>query len=243
MDSNKKLKELIENLTELDNVLSIGFIGSYSETSDLSQCRDVDLLVIIDGEGRFQREIYSEDYLEFDISYITIEEIKNQISKRSRIWVKAIKDYSVILNLNEEISREIIQIKEKVDEIYNKCDKINDLQDFDTIKFLRYDISNKLEYLISKKEDIVVFNNLKDSFILDLISLYFEINNKVIPKVKNQINEIRKSDDLLYKIIENYYTSNLINRETILFEIMDYVLKDYGGRLYKFEKGFYPVDR
>lgn len=243
MDNKLQHDSVIDSLISKDEVIALGYIGSLAKKFDLSECRDVDLLVILDGEGKFEREIYSMDSLEFDISYIRIDEIENQISKKSVIWVKAINDYKLIYTQNENIRKKITQIKEIVNDFYNKYDKISDLQNSDHIKFLRYDISNKLEYVLRKKEDRILYSHLRNSFILDLVKLYFEINNMIIPKVKKQVKEIEKIDKVFYKMLEEYYTSNQIDDEKFLFTITDYVLAKHGGRLYEFEKGFYPVDR
>lgn len=243
MDNKEKLDSVINSLISQDDVLAIGYIGSLAKKFDLSECRDVDLLVVVDDDKPFEREIYSLDTLEFDISYISISEIENQIGTRSVIWVKAIKDYRAIYLQNESIKEKITQNKEIVNDFYNKYDKISDLQNLDHIKFLRYDISNKLEYVIRKKDDVVLYNHLKCSFILDLVRLYFEINNIIIPKAKKQINEIKNIDEVLYKMLEEYYKDNQIDDEKFLFTMTDYVLSKHGGRLYEFEKGYYPVNR
>jgi hypothetical protein len=241
--NNKKVKDIVDSLVKLENVLTIGYIGSLAKVFDLSRCRDVDILVILDGKKNFEREIYNLDGLEFDISYITLLELENQISKRSTIWVKAMDDYKIIYSLNENIKEIITQIKEILSTIDDKCDKISDLQKLNDIKFLRYDISNKLSYLISKKENKFLFNFLKDAFVLDTIKVYFELKNISLPKVKNQMKEIQKNDMALYELLEKYYMDNQIDVEEILYAITDCVLNEYGGRLYEFEKGYYPVDR
>ncbi|MGB3367110.1 MAG: hypothetical protein WBA54_06460 [Acidaminobacteraceae bacterium] len=243
MDNKEKLDNVIDSLISKDDVLSIGYIGSLAKKFDLSKCRDVDLLVIVDEDKPFEREIYSLDTLEFDISYISIDEITSQIGKKSVIWVKAIRDYRVIYLKNESIKEKIIQNKEIVSDFYNKYDKISDLQNLNHIKFLRYDISSKLGYMIGKKDDVVLYNHLKNSFVLNLVRLYFEINNMIIPKEKQQIREIKNTDEVLYNMLEVYYCGNSIDDENFLFALTDYVLSKHGGRLYEFKKGYYPVNR
>ncbi len=242
MDNIERLENLISSLKKEEDVLSIGYIGSLAKKFDLSTCKDVDLMVILGSDKAFEREIYVLDNLEFDISYISFEEIERQINKKTSIWLKAISDYRVIYYKNQNIIKKIEKIKKNIDDFKNKYDKISDLQNLDHIKFLRYDITSKLECLLSRKSDLIAYNHMKNSFILDLINLYFEINNMIIPKVKKQIGEIRKTDEIFYNMLEEYYR-NQIDDERFLFTITDHVLKGHGGRLYEFEKGYYPVDR
>ena len=243
MNNEDKLNSVIETLKSKEDTLAIGYIGSLAKKKDLSECRDVDLLVILAGNKPFEREIYIHDELEFDISYISFPEIEDQIGKKSLIWVKAMRDYFVIYLKNESIGEKITQNKEIVSDFYNKYDKISDSQNLDHIKFLRYDISSKLDYLMEKKDDVLLYRHLKASFLLDLIKVYFEINNMIIVKEKKQLKEIKTNDEVLYYMLEKCYCGNQIDDGKFLFKLTDYVLGKHGGRLHEFEKGYYPVNR
>lgn len=239
------IKSVLDKLIIDSPRSAIGFIGSAARATEITAAlRDIDLLVIDSGNRAFQREVFKKDTLSFDISYISTNDLQNQIAKKSRIWVKALEDFKAIHHGDIELSAlknidEICSIDkmttESLDDTISICG--------DLIKFIRFDLTDRFEYMVSKKDDKILYNYLKDNYLKELVEAYFEINGLIIPKLKSQLKELAKRRIDLLVLIESYYDRNHDDNIVVLDDLLDEVLKEHGGRLYEFTKGNYPIDR
>lgn len=245
MKTDNAIKSVIEKLIIQSPGSTIGYIGSAARATEITaSLRDIDLLVIERGSGAFQREVFKKDMISFDISYISTKDLEMQLAKRSKIWVNALEDFkaihygdielSALKNTNEVCSIDKMTMS-PLDGTITICS--------DMIKFIRFDLTDRFEYMIRKKDDIILYNYLKDNYLKELIEAYFEINGLIIPKLKSQLKELAKIRKDLVVLVESYYDRNYKDNIVVLDNLLDEVLKEHGGRLYEFAKGNYPIDR
>ena len=230
---DSKIKNVIENIKKSNECLSCGFIGSGLTQNQ----RDVDILVIYNSNRSFQREVVDIKGLEFDISYISIFDIENEVEKKSTIWTNALAKYKALFCNSDLLEKKVNNLVKKSiylleSNLYNSCE--------DNIKFIRFDLTKKFMYLKSVTSDEVLLKYLKNTYIKYLVECYYELNNLIIPKEKSQLKKIMDLDSNLYKLIGDYYSDESIEA---LDKVLDSVLKNFGGKLFEFSKGIYPINR
>lgn len=245
MKLDSVIKSVVDKLISESPRSTIGFIGSAARVSEITtSLRDIDLLVIDDSELSFQREVFNVDTVNFDISYISKDDLQSQLSKRSKIWVKAIGDFKaihqgdVVLSVLETLNKNCdidVMTTEPLDDKISSCN--------DIIKFIRFDLTDRLQYMKSKSDDKILYNYLKDNYLRELIEAYFEINGLIIPKLKSQLKELKKESVNLVELVESYYDKCDADNIIVLEKLLDKILDKHGGRLYEFTKGNYPIDR
>lgn len=238
---------VIERLKKEHPESVIGSLGKKSKEALEKRnpvVRDLDLLVMDSKYAVFHREVFQEEGLEFDISYISEELLRDQLQVKSRIWVDAIKGFSTLYTGDPALSLGITDLKKQVKKMEAENPKgiLHQTSDAE-IRFIRFDLSQKLKDLFHQKEDKVQFNYLKNSYVIALIENYFQLWHRMIPKRKKQLKQLSGEEPELYQMIQDFYEADSEQAYEVLEKMTEYVLKHVGGGLQTFEKDVYPIDR
>lgn len=218
------------------NPIAILLVGSAAkqEHIDIAKLSDVDMFVIYGGNSSFKREIKNIQDIEFDINYLGISTLKKLIDDRV-VFILEVMNKNRPLMMSGEV-RELIDYGK---EIYNKGPK--ELSDME-IEYLRYDYNIKLADIEKNLDNQFSFYVLSSRLMLDIIRDYFRLNRLWLPKDKKLVKTLEKQDDKLYKLYTSYIQ---INEPRIkidyLKEIVNYVVKRFGGLKYNWEKGDFPI--
>lgn len=214
------IKEKINEIKSLYDVNCIIQIGNISGN-------DIDLMVIVEDDLKYLREIVGL----FDVSYISIKQLKREIQKKSNFLVTSLTSFKVLYQKNNEV----ISILEKIKDM--KSPKLNRL-DIDYHCFTLYQQLVAIEKrLIDTSNALFLMNNLlKEGLVFYLRKMGF-----FVPKDKKILDLIKKDNDHLYQMSISFINeSNIEKRFNLIKNIIDEVLKPYGV-LKEWKKGPFPL--
>ena len=231
---NKKIDEIIAK----ENPQAILLVGSLSRMDqlDFDDVRDIDIFVITD-QREFEREVVVIEGLEFDISYISIEDLEKAIEKKLASIICILAKCKILYNSKENTLKNYLKvIKSIYDEGPNKLTKSQ-------IDYERFKLTQTYLTLVSRKNDSLNFNVLKGIFVKELISSYFILNNMWISPDKRLLKSI-KDKELTILLEDNLVCTGLNIDDEIesLKKLIDCVLKPFGGQLRFWEKNKFPFD-
>lgn len=233
---SEKIEKILED-KDVNTILIIGS-GSIISENDLDKIRDIDLLVTIERDAEFEREVGNYRGVEFDISYISMKDLRTELEQERTFLVTALNQYRFVYKKNNKIDPLLNYAKE----LYlrgpyeNRINKKN--KDF--IRFMLYQQFGELG--IGKKDEVnLAF--LTNQFFSNILVAYYRLNNLWTPKDKKLINNIMKTNEALYnKAVLFQRSSDILHRIEILQDMMEYVLEPFGGVLKEWEKGSFPLD-
>ncbi|WP_425446699.1 hypothetical protein [Dethiothermospora halolimnae] len=236
MNILKIYKDKIEEIKSNTSALSIILVGSAVNTrdEDFDKLKDIDMFIITN-DNSFQREVVNIDNIEFDISYMPKNLLKIGIEEKWPFLINALSKYKIIYNKIDDMEL----LLEKISYIYKKGPDSMDRQEVD---YIRFNLFQKFEDMMVRREDEVNFQFLVHSLLNDILIAYLKINNIWIPKDKKILAVIKKNDNDLYNMCKNFILEYKQDRKIILLDkILSYVLMPVGGRLKYWEKGNFPL--
>lgn len=236
MNILKIYKDKIEEIKSNTSALSIILVGSAVNTrdEDFDKLKDIDMFIITN-DNSFQREVVNIDNIEFDISYMPKNLLKIGIEEKWPFLINALSKYKIIYNKIDDMKL----LLEKISYIYKKGPDSMDRQEVD---YIRFNLFQKFEDMMVRREDEVNFQFLVHSLLNDILIAYLKINNIWIPKDKKILAVIKKNDNDLYNMCKNFILEYKQDRKIILLDkILSYVLMPVGGRLKYWEKGNFPL--
>lgn len=228
---DKKVKYIQKN----NDVCGILIIGSnVNKNRDIltnEATSDMDLFVVINS-GPFEREITSFEGMEFDVSYISTDILKNAIETEIPSILSILAKSEIIF-----AEKSVLNLREQAELIFNRGPK--KLSSYE-VDYRRYRITEKFEQM-KKSSNKLEFDILFFDLMKSIIRFYYELEKIWIPPDKRLLKFIQDSNilDIVNSIlIENNQFKKIDYIEKLLIN----VLKSVGGRLYVWEKGLYPFD-
>lgn len=229
---DKKINFIKKNVDPC-GILIVGSLArTYSDKLDLKKT-DVDVFVIV-REGSFAREVVYEEGTEFDVSYITLDELNFALKDKIPSIISVIGTAKAIFL--EEDCRELVgaieaAYKEGPDEISNYY-----------INYKRFNLTKFFEQLEKKvgKEEFGFLSNL---FLKEVLTFYYELSRIWIPPDKKLIKNIEdKTVSEITRSFINGEDEDKVKRLKLLSNLLDAVFDPIGGRLGEWKKGSYPFD-
>lgn len=229
----------IEEIIEKENPYGILLIGSLSRMDklDFKNVRDVDIFVITD-KREFKREVVEIDGLEFDVSYMSVEDLDIAIEKKLSSIICILAKGKILYNSEENTLKNYLKV---IKSMYGE--KPNKLTKWD-INYERFKLTQSYLTVESRKEDSLNFNFLKGIFIKELVTSYFRLNNIWMPPDKRLLKSIKDKElmTLLEGILKHTSLYDLESQIKQIEKITDHVLEPFGGRLNFWEKNKFPFD-
>jgi predicted nucleotidyltransferase len=239
MNYYRKFQEVFEQLKEEEHLAAILLVGKTAKAKEgaFDHLNDIDLLVVFDNNREFQRQVENIDVVPFDISYISIFDLITQVEERSEIWVNMIMGAKVYFSKNELI----FGIIDRVKDIY--LNGTGNLPE-EEIKFIRFNLSNKLNDVMNRQSDVIVSSYLMQRLFDMTMTDYYAIKAIWQPSAKNLFDHLKVIDETLCNLSKEFiYECTAKGKLLVLEKIIDYVLEPIGGRLNTWEKGHYHISR
>ncbi|MDO5707057.1 MAG: hypothetical protein Q4P31_00265 [Andreesenia angusta] len=230
--------EIIKNKYKPKGIILIGsFVEEYEdyiknkENYEFTNTSDIDLFIIGDYK-EFERSVESYCGIEFDISYINLNQLTKAIEEEIDSLISILAKSKVI-----ESDIEIKDIIENIKKLYMRGPKKMNKYTIDYNRFIFTNEIYQLKKIIEKIEFEFLFNKL----LSDLIKFNYHISGKWIPTEKRLLKFIEDSN-ILYIIDKIYKSNNRIEKLELIVKLFNYIMKDYGGELKVWPKGPYPFD-
>ncbi len=237
MDKRKVYYKRIQEIIKSEKALSILLIGEGAkvEEKDFNTLKDIDLFVITDENHGFQREITEIEGVLFDISYMPVNLLRRSLNDALGFIINSLQRYRVVYNKLEDLEELLYRIKS----IYVKGPKNLKASE---VEYIRFKLYQDYEDILHRKEDtqnsLFLINNLFHGILIS----YFKLKHVWVPKDKKIINNIQNIDKILYNLCMDFSDENNFNQKLIkLYEILDYVLRPYGGVLKFWKRGRFPL--
>lgn len=227
------LDKKIDCISKNVEVYGIILIGSCTNKDLNSPVGDSDIdIFVIKKEGEFKREVGLFEGVEFDVSYISLEELKygldNRIPSLVTIISKAKKIYG-----DDEISKLI----EYAFDIYQKGPK--KLTEYE-VDYKRFVFTDALEQL-SKRSEQEEFSIMYYCLMKDIIKFYYKAEHIWMPPDKRLLKFIQDSN-ILDIVGEINKADNRVEKIKLLDKLLSTILEKHGGKLNEWKYGSYPFD-
>jgi len=239
MDVLSIFSEKIEDIISHRDVNCILLIGSGAEAyrEDLDKVRDIDLFVIYENSSSpFEREVINFKGVEFDISYISLRELKTGVREEWSFLISSLYKFRYVYKKDDKAE----EVLRKINELYNNGPRKLKKIEIDSIRF---EINQYLAELQVRRKDKFNCIFLTNNLLKRVLVAYFELNNLWIPKDKKILNAIMERDRQLFdKVVQYIKKDNLLIKIELLEDIIKYVLNPFGGTLMEWKKGPFPLE-
>lgn len=231
----KIIGSIITELTKKEQFSAAFLVGSalWAE-GDKTNLNDLDLFLIGENGGYFEREVKFADDIKLDISYLPLTLLRQGLKEGWPFLINSFREYKTIFS-----NPEIEEIAQKLKEKYTAGPGSLTKEEKD---YIRFKINEDYESLLSKKDDPLSAFFLTHNLFITLLNNYFPLRGKWTPKGKKVMAEIKKEDMILYGFCEDFYSQvHLEGKIEILLKMMEYILKDSGGIKKTWPKGRFPL--
>ncbi len=228
---NIVFERVIAELIKDDSVDAISLIGSGAENHKaLDKVVDVDLLVLLDGPDHESREVKFIEGKEYDFTYLSTSLLRAALAENSHIWLNLLSHAKHIYKRNQAIEA----LLKKANRIYMEGPQPISQERVD---YIRLTLTKKLEDLSYRKEKAVNFQYLAGICLKYLTEAYFRLQNTWVPRDKSMMSVVFARDMMLFELIKACFEAKDNDEHyEIISDIVDYVLKPYGGRLTTLER-------
>lgn len=236
MSVKENLDLLLEELKSDECVLSISLIGSAAQKmTALDQVNDIDLFVVKTGCEGFEREVRVIDGMDFDISYVDVDDMNKIITKNNHFWINVLARAKHVFKRNSLIEGYFL--------LANKLfvDGPIPLKEQE-VQHIRFKLTGKVEDLKKRMSKPTDFQYLLGVYLQDALTSYFRLQNTWVPRDKKIMDLIFDTDLILYELVKASYKATSTQEHLELFDdIVLYILKPYGGKLFSFERARLPI--
>lgn len=233
MEIEKIFQKKIKSILEYENVLSILLIGAGAKIGkeDFNTLRDIDLFVITDEAYEFERELAIIEGVLFDVSYMSLNALKNAINDETPFLINSLQNYKFVYNINMDL----IELLHKIQYVYKRGPQ---KLEKDEIDYIRFKLHQDFEDILNRKEDMINAGFLANNLFYNVLTSYFRLHSYWIPKDKKILNNIQKFDEILYNLCIDFTKEEELNAKIkVLNKIITYVLKPYGGVVKFWKRG------
>lgn len=238
MKISDDLKAIVNMIKEDTSVISISLIGSAADEENLvlSKLKDLDLLVVRNGEDSFCREVKSYDGVVLDISYVSIVDLERMARKENHQWIRLLAKSKKIYKSGDEST----PFFKKAKDIYFDGPDCLTPEDINHNRFV---LTNLFMDVEAKMDNEVEAEFLLNIFLLEGLKIYFKLNNAWVPRDKKLLKTLFQTDIILYELVKAILKEKKLKKKiAISKDILCYILKPYGGSMENWEKGAYPLD-
>lgn len=237
MDNLKKtLNQVVDSIKEDPSVLSVSIIGSGARKLEaLDQVHDIDLFVVKDTSGGFEREVKLIDSKEFDISYIDVEDLNKLIIKDNHFWLNILSK-----------ARHLYKKNSLIDGYFQLANRLymsgpSSLSDSE-ITYLRFKMTKQIQDLEHRLEDALDFQYLASVYLADILRAYFRLQNTWVPRDKRIVDYLFNVDLVLYELVKATYKAiDAKDHLRLMDDVVQYVLRPYGGKVHYLERCQLPI--
>lgn len=176
---------------------------------------DIDIFIISNQKENQIREIKTINNINFDLNYFSIEYANKLINNKEYFFISQVKDAKVIYDCENDSRKLIDKSKLKYNEGPDENNShINSIQIYENITRLK----DKNKY--SKSE----YEFLTNLYLKDIISEYFVMDKKWIPKYKKMFIYLRENDNKLLSLVEQVHKKYDYESLELVYK---YVFKDF----------------
>lgn len=189
----------INNIIKDDSVTEIFLVGSSKDKdfkSNSVEINDIDIFVFRNSNKKQDRIIETINGVDFDINYFSHEGVEDLIKEKEYFFLKEMKEPKIVYDKNSK-AQEIIKMCEK---LYNEGPRKLSLEEKEELKLEILSKIDSLKYKIKYSEFEFLF--LTNICIKDLVTSYFRLNSKWIPKDKKLLKTLENDDKKLYELIK-----------------------------------------
>ncbi len=228
---NLVFEKVITELIKDDSVDAVSLIGSGAENyKRLDKVIDVDLLVLLNQPAHESREVKFIEGKEYDFTYLSTELLRTALAENSHIWLNLLSHAKHVYKRDKAVEA----LLQKANRIYmDGPQPISQAR----IDYIRLTLTKKLEDLSYRMDKPVTFQYLAGVCLKYLTEAYFRLQNTWVPRDKSMMSVVFRRDMLLFELIKaSFKVHNTAEHYEIISDIVDYVLKPYGGKLTTLER-------
>ncbi len=223
---NVVFESVVNRLIKDEKIDAISLIGSGAENhKQLNKVVDVDLLILLNTPNHESREVKFIEGKEYDFTYLSTNLLKEALDQRSHIWLNILSHAKHVYKRNDDIEA----LLKMANRIY--MDGPEPISE-ERIDYIRLTLTKKLEDLSYRKDKSVTFQYLAGVCLKYLTEAYFRLQNTWVPRDKSMMSVVFSRDMMLFELIKaSFRAENSEEHYKIMSDIVDYVLKPYGGKL------------
>ncbi len=230
------LNRVVDEIKADEAVLSVSIIGSGARKLDaLEQVHDIDLFVVKETSGGFEREVKVIDGKEFDISYIDVDDLNKLIIKDNHFWLNILSKARHLYKKNSLIEG-YFQLANRL--YLNGPTLLSDSE----ITYMRFKMTKQVEDLQHRLEDAIPFQYLANVYLPEMLRTYFRLQNTWVPRDKRILDYLFNADLVLYELVKaTYKATNASEHLRLIDDLVLYILKPYGGKIHHLERCKLPI--
>ncbi len=229
--TNVVFESVVASLIKDVTVDAVSLIGSGAEHhKNLDKVVDVDLLILLNTPNHESREVKFIEGKEYDFTYLSTNILREALDNHSHIWLNLLSHAKHIYKRTDDIEA----LLKAANRIY--MDGPEPISQ-ERVDYIRLTLTKKLEDLSYRKDKPVVFQYLAGICLKYLTEAYFRLQNTWVPRDKSMMAVVFSRDMLLFELIKaSFKAQNSEEHYKIMSDIVDYVLKPYGGKLTTLER-------
>ncbi|MFZ5945578.1 MAG: hypothetical protein ACOYVD_15900, partial [Bacillota bacterium] len=183
----------IKSIYPVSAVILVGsVVDVWQGEKDNTKLNDIDLFILTNRIGVFEREIKEEQGFKWDISYIPINVLTKGLEEKWSFLVCSLVKGQVI----ECCNANILELLEKAKLIFEQGPK--ELSPVE-IRYIRFNLYDRLQDIQNRKNDEVAAKFLVYALLKDVLIEYFRLNNRWLPKDKKFLGMLKEEDKDLYR--------------------------------------------
>ena len=223
----------IHRIRSGESVLAVILTGAAAELLDFTKLRDIDIFVIL-SKGQFlEREVADKDGVIWDITYLPVSLLKQGIKEKWPFLIHGLYK-SKPISLDMQVSSLLAQIQS----LYLQGPGALPEEE---LKYLRFKLTQDYEDLFNRRGDALNAKFLAYYLFKEILTAYFRLNNKWVPREKKILSSIKQEKEL-YKLCLNFLEENNVEKNlSYLQNMIKYVLNPWGGKLINWPKGKFPL--
>lgn len=230
----KEVQRIAEE-KEVQGILLTG-AGARADKEELERLNDVDLLVITAKDLCYQREISQRDGIRVDVSYLSLALLNTGLTEKWPWLLEALIHSKILFQRGDALG----EILKKGARIYSSGPRA--LEDLE-IRYLRFSLHQSFLDLMARQADPLNSAFLAHNLLREALVSYFKLNKMWVPKDKKILDAISKTDFRLYELCRKFLESQRMEQKLLILEnILNHILKPFGGFLDQWEKGEFPIN-
>jgi len=236
MERIPQLEPFIQSVATDASVRFVLLVGSAAEENEsLHRIKDIDLLIVRDGEEPFSREVQSRDGLVLDVSWLTQDDLDKIVRKDNHYWIRMLARSKCLYKRNSEAT----VLVHKAKDLY--FDGPEALSPSD-VSYQRFQLTNLFEDVLERADHETEAEFLANLFLVEALRVYFRLNGQWVPRDKKLLKTLFQTDIILYELMKAALRERKVRRRIHLCQdILQYVLMPFGGIQKHWEKGCCPL--
>jgi len=226
----------IDRIKSEESVLAVILTGAaaVAELPSFTPLRDIDIFVILSRGEYLEREVAEKEGVTWDITYLPVNLLKQGINEKWPFLVHGLYKSKPIIIKDTQINN----LLEQIISLYLQGPGVLTQEE---IRYIRFKLSQDYEDLSNRRKDPLNVKLLAYNLFKEILTVYFRLNNKWVPKDKKILSVIEAEKDLYNLCVKFLEEKNAEKNLSYLQDMIKYILNPWGGKLIFWSKGKFPL--